>query len=107
MTPTNVTDPDAELRRNWLVANRTAPDDESPELGAALDHAALEAVARLRPQTLAGLSVKVQALIADLLDGETPFSPELIATTLDALDRMAPGSVIFRPTSRASETPQT
>ena len=94
-------DPDAELKRQWANAQRPwgieAETEEGAAEAAAQQLASLKSVATIPALTLAGLSVKVQAMSADAKDGETDFAGDLIRTALDACEQLAPGSVIYRP----------
>lgn len=94
-------DPDAELKRAWqAVLDHEAACGHGPEdvpgewIGRWAElH---EAAAELPAFTLAGPSIKVQMLVQEL-DGDSDRSDAIVKTTLAALDRLAPGSVAYRP----------
>ena len=93
-------DPDAELKRQWVICNSDLPDMDEDTAGKIWSDA-IVAVDTLPAHTLAGLSVKVQALATSAVDGDTITMADLLRTTREALDQMIPGTVTHWPTIRS------
>jgi hypothetical protein len=47
--------------------------------------------------TVAGLSIKLQLIAAEAAEGDSAFHRKIIETAFDVAERLAPGSVIYRP----------
>jgi hypothetical protein len=101
-------DPDAELKRQWhkvvtaygpAADMRTRVDDETDRITREIWAPAYDAAMALPARTLGGIAVKVQILAHEMAYGPSDGLNELLATTLQAMERLAPGSVIDRPES--------